>query len=286
MSRTDKGENLRLGDHALPAFLVRLLSSTDDLEHLLFGDTPDLGQRHGEAGSLLGALVLDGGAEGLGRGWVVSVEQVGRDGVGGVLVGSCVLDIAFLVGFDLLAHLDLLLVALLCVHFGAQAAQVLGFLGGVVALAGGTLTGALFMIEAATVQLGVPLHVLVLRLCVGITCQCLFDGWHRWWRGGLTIAMCGALERGFDGLKGRCLASMLSEELAEGWLSRPRRASQSQSGEKSECRWKYYKAKAKAVQKRLAVEKWRQEKSYRMLIVETRSASSNRAKPRDFRKDD
>lgn len=145
-----------------------LLSSADDLEHLLLGDTPDLGQRHGKAGGLLRALVLDGGAEGLGGGGVVPVEQVGRDGVGRIVVGGSVLDIALFMGLDLLAHLDLLLVALLGVHFGAQAAQVLGLLGSIMTLAGGTLASALFVVEATTMQLGVPLHVLVLRLYVHV----------------------------------------------------------------------------------------------------------------------
>lgn len=162
---------IRLGHHALPAFLVRLLSSTNDLEHFLLGDTLDLGQRHSEAGGLLGALVLDGGAESLGGGGVVPVEQVGGDGVGRVIVRGGILDIALLMGLDLLAHLDLLLVALLSVHFGAQAAKVLSLLRSIVALAGGALASTLFMIKATTMQLGVPLHVLVLRLWVRIACQ-------------------------------------------------------------------------------------------------------------------
>lgn len=165
-SKDGQGEDIRLGHHAFPALFVRLLSGTNDLEHLLLGNTLDLGQRHGEACGLLGSLVLDGGAESLGGSGIVPVEQVGGDGVGGIIFGSGVFDIALLMGLDLLAHLDLLLVTLLGIHFSTQAAQVLGLFRGVVSLTGGTLAGALFMIEASTVQLGVPLHVFVLRLYV------------------------------------------------------------------------------------------------------------------------
>lgn len=165
----------RFGDHALPSFLLCLLARAHHLEHLLFRDPPDLGQRHGEARGLFGTLVLDAGAQGLGGGGVVPVEQVGGHGVGGLLVGGGGLDVALLVGLDLLAHLDLLLVALLGVQLGAQAAQVLGFLGGIVALAGGALASALLVVESSTVQLSVPLHVLVLRLLVRMAGQFLLD---------------------------------------------------------------------------------------------------------------
>jgi hypothetical protein len=53
------------------------------------------------------------------------------------------------VGLDLLAQLDLLLVALLGVELCAQAAEVLGFFRGIVAFSGGALTGALVVVEAA-----------------------------------------------------------------------------------------------------------------------------------------
>lgn len=66
----------RLGNDTLPRLLGRLLSRLDDLEHLLLGDTPHLGQRHGELGRLLGPLVLDLGAERLGVGRGRTVEQV------------------------------------------------------------------------------------------------------------------------------------------------------------------------------------------------------------------
>lgn len=135
-----------------------------NLEHLLLGDTLDLRQRHSEPSRLLGSLVLDGRTQSLGGCGVVSVEQVGGDGVRRLLVGGGGLDVALLVGLDLLAHLDLLLVSLLGVHLGAQSTEVLSLLGGVVALTGGLLACTLFMIEATTMQLGVPFHVLILRL--------------------------------------------------------------------------------------------------------------------------
>lgn len=128
LAREILADKRRLGNHALPALLLRLLARVDDLEHLLLGDAADLREGHGEAGGLLGALVLDGGADCLGRGGVLAVEQVGGHGVGRVVLGGGALDVALLVGLDLLAHLDLLLVPLLGVHLGPQAAQVLGFL--------------------------------------------------------------------------------------------------------------------------------------------------------------
>lgn len=75
----------RLGDHSLPALLCSLLSGLDDLEHLLLGNTSDLGQGHAELGSLLGSLVLDGRGQGLCILLVAAVEQVsGQRGVGGL----------------------------------------------------------------------------------------------------------------------------------------------------------------------------------------------------------
>ena len=127
------------------------------LEQLLFADTPDLGDRHGKPGGLLGALVLDLGAQGLGGGGVGAVEQVGRDGVGGLLLGGGALDVALLVLLDGLAHLDLLRVALLGVQLGPQAAQVLGILALLVALARGLLARALLVVEALAVELAVAL---------------------------------------------------------------------------------------------------------------------------------
>lgn len=153
----------RLGHHALPTLLVRLLASMHNLEHLLLGNTLDLGQGHGEPSSLLGSLVLDGGTQSLSGCGVVSVEQVGGDGVCRLLVGGGGFDVALLVGLDLFAHLDLLLVPLLGVHLGAQTAEVLSLLRGVMTLTGGLLACTLFMIETTTMKLCVPFHVLILR---------------------------------------------------------------------------------------------------------------------------
>jgi hypothetical protein len=70
------------------------------------------------------------------------------------------------VGLDLLAHLDLLLVTLLRVHLCAEAAQILGLLGGIVAFTGGTLAGTLVVVEAAFIS-GLA------------TRRCITEG--RWW---------------------------------------------------------------------------------------------------------
>ena len=49
--------------------------------------------------------------------------------------------------------------SLLGVQLDAQAAQVLRLLQGFVALTGGSLTHALFMVEATTMELGVRFHI-------------------------------------------------------------------------------------------------------------------------------
>lgn len=140
-----------------------LLSGADDLEHLVLADAADLGEGHGELGGLLGALVLDGGAEGLSLGRVGAVEQVvGQRGLGVVLGGR--LDVALLVGLDLLAHLDLLLVPLRLVQLRPQTPQVLRVLGRLVAFSRFALPCPLLVVETAAVGLAEPLHVLILRL--------------------------------------------------------------------------------------------------------------------------
>lgn len=135
-----------LRDDPLPRLLGRLLSRLDDLEHLLLSNTPDLGQRHAELGRLLGPLVLDLGGQGLGVGGVRSVEQVRGDGVRGLLLGGGALDVALLVRLDRLPELDLLVVPLLGVQLGPQAAEVLRIFGGLVPFAGGLLAGAFFVV--------------------------------------------------------------------------------------------------------------------------------------------
>jgi len=154
----------RLGDNPLPRLLGRLLARLDHLEHLLLGDAPDLGQRHAELGRLLGPLVLDLRRQGLGVGGAGAVEQVRRDRVRGLLLGGGALDVALLVRLDRLAQLDLLVVPLLGVEFGPQAAQVLRILRRLVALSRRLLAGAFLMVETPTVLLDRTLDVLVLRL--------------------------------------------------------------------------------------------------------------------------
>lgn len=129
------------------------------LEQLLLTDTPNLGDRHGKPRRLLGPLVLDLRAQGLGGSRVGAVEQVGGDGLGGLLLGGGALDIALLVLLDGLAHLDLLRVPLLGVQLGPQAAQVLRILALLVALARRLLARALLVVQPLAVQLAVPLCV-------------------------------------------------------------------------------------------------------------------------------
>ena len=157
---SDKG---RLGDHALPGLFLDLLSGLDNLEHLLFTDTSDLGQGHGKLGSLLGSLVLDSAAESLGSRRVGTVQKVRGHGCRRLLlVGG--LDVALLVSLDLLLHLNLLLVSLLLVKLSPETTQVLSILRGLVALTGGTLANSFLMIKTTTVQLAPSFHILVLRL--------------------------------------------------------------------------------------------------------------------------
>ena len=152
-----------LGDHSLPALLCSLLSGLDDLEHLLLSDTSDLGQGHAELGGLLGSLVLDGRGQGLCILLVAAVEQVGGQRGVGRLCGFARLDVALLVGSDLLLHLDLLLAALLLVQLRAQTAVVLGLLRAGVTLSGLSLSLALIVIETLAMLLGKAFHILILR---------------------------------------------------------------------------------------------------------------------------
>ena len=62
LSRETLAHKRRLVDHPLPA-LSLVLSRLDNLEHLLLGDTADLGQGHGVLGRAVLSPVLDRGAE-------------------------------------------------------------------------------------------------------------------------------------------------------------------------------------------------------------------------------
>lgn len=142
----------RLRDHALPRLLGRLLARLDHLEHLLLADTSDLGQRHGELGRLLGALVLDRAGQRLGVGRLRTVEQVVGERGGRRLLGRRGLDILLLLRLDALPHLDLLRMALLVVELGPQAAQVLRILRLLVEFTGLALADALLVVEAVKRQ--------------------------------------------------------------------------------------------------------------------------------------
>lgn len=58
-SREIGSDKCWLGDDALPALLVHLLTGLDDLEELLLADTLDLGDGDREASGLLGTLALN-----------------------------------------------------------------------------------------------------------------------------------------------------------------------------------------------------------------------------------
>ena len=152
---------MKLGDHALPALLRRLLARLDDAEHLLLTDTLDLGQRDREPGGFLIALLLDCAGQGFGVLLVGAVEQVLRQGFGAGLGGLGGLDVAFFVGADGLLHLDLLLAAFLGVELCAQTAVVLCLLRSIVALTRYPLALALVVIQALAVPGGV-------RICFNV----------------------------------------------------------------------------------------------------------------------
>lgn len=167
----------RLGDHPLPRLLVRLLPSIDNLEHLLLADTLHLGQRHRKLGRLLVPLVLDGTRKRLGVGRLRAVQQILRQrGLGG-LFGRRRLDVLLLLRLDALLHLDLLRMALLLVHLGPQAAQVLGIFGLLVTFTGLALPGALFMVEALAV-----LFLPALNVPSGVVSVGCHAGLWRWGR--------------------------------------------------------------------------------------------------------
>lgn len=153
-----------LGDHALPSLLRSLLSGLDNLEHLILSDTADLWQRNAELRSLLISLVLNSGGQSLSVRWVGTVEEILRKWCGRWLGWGGRLDVALLVGLDLLLHLDLLVVTLLLVELGAETSELLCVLGLLVALTGGALALALLVVEAAAVELAPSLHILILRL--------------------------------------------------------------------------------------------------------------------------
>ena len=149
----------RFCNHPLPRLLVRLLARIDHLEHLLLADALHLGQRHRKLGRLLVPLVLDGTRQRLGVGRLGAVQQILRQrGLGGFF-GRRRLDVLLLLRLDALLHLDLLRMALLLVHLGPQAAQVLGIFGLLVAFTGLALPGALFVVEALAVLLLPALNV-------------------------------------------------------------------------------------------------------------------------------
>lgn len=143
----------RFGNHPLPRLLRSFLSRIDNLEHLLLTDTLDLRQRHSKLSRLLIPLILDGAGQGLGVGGLGPIKQILGQRSLGWLIGSGRLDVLLFLLLDALTHLDLLLMALLLVQLGPQAAQVLRILGLLVRFTGLALADTLIVIEPLTVLL-------------------------------------------------------------------------------------------------------------------------------------
>mmetsp|Transcript_31690 Transcript_31690/g.69292 ORF Transcript_31690/g.69292 Transcript_31690/m.69292 type:complete len:273 (-) Transcript_31690:60-878(-) len=118
--------------HPLPLLLFTL-ARLDDLEDLVLGHRPHLGDRHVPLARLLFALLLDRVGENLCMRHALAVEQVGGHGVlrlGRLL--RLVLVQPFGVLLDRLLHLSLLSISLLIVHLGAQPAHLRSILSSLV----------------------------------------------------------------------------------------------------------------------------------------------------------
>ena len=96
--------------------------------------SPDCGDGHLPLARLLLALLLDHGADGLGLGLLLPVQQVGGDRAG--VLGSLrrLLALLLLVRLDRLLHLDLLPEPLLVVDLGLEPPELLGDLAPLVRL--------------------------------------------------------------------------------------------------------------------------------------------------------
>ena len=157
---SDKGS---LGDHALPS-LALALSGLEDLEHLVLGDTSDLGERDGKLAGLFLALLLDRRRERLGVVLALAVEQVGRQGTLGEGRRVLGLDVALLVSLDRLLHGDLFGVPASVHHLGLVAVQGLCHLRLLVHLTGGALALALLVVELPTISLRLVIKLAAMTL--------------------------------------------------------------------------------------------------------------------------
>lgn len=131
-----------LVDHSLPR-LALLRSSLDDLEHLLFGNSPDLGQGHAVLGRLVLSPLLDTARQGLGILLPLSVQQISRQSTlsSGGIVG--LLDVPFVVCLEGLFELNLFGVSFSVMQLGFDTVQLLGDGGVLVRFTGGTFTPAM-----------------------------------------------------------------------------------------------------------------------------------------------
>jgi hypothetical protein len=128
-----------LVDHPLPA-LRFFRSGLDDLEHLLLGDSPNLGQGHAVLGSLILSPLLDTAGQGLGILLTLSIQQVCRQSSlgGSGIVG--LLDVAFVVSLEGLLKLDLFGVSFSVMQLGFDTVEFLGDGRVLVGFTGGTFS--------------------------------------------------------------------------------------------------------------------------------------------------
>ena len=112
LPRESLPDKCSLRHHPLPSLLFAL-PCPHYLEHLLFGDPANLGQRHCIFCSLIFPLLLDRGGKGLGVLLALSVQKICREGAVGGNRGIGLLDISFVVCFKSLFELNLL-----CMSFG------------------------------------------------------------------------------------------------------------------------------------------------------------------------
>mmetsp|Transcript_32678 Transcript_32678/g.72054 ORF Transcript_32678/g.72054 Transcript_32678/m.72054 type:complete len:325 (-) Transcript_32678:216-1190(-) len=152
---------------ALPR-LVALTARSHNLEHFVVSHGLDLGYRYLPLPRLLLALLLHGVGQDLGTTYPLTVEEVRRHGSIGdsIIVGVLVAALGML--RDGLSHGGLLLEATFVVQFGADSVHLLGEFRSLVSQARLSLPFPFFCIEPTSVQLAVPLHMLVLRHFFGL----------------------------------------------------------------------------------------------------------------------
>jgi hypothetical protein len=126
LSRESLSNESGLVDHSLPT-LGLLRSGLDDLEHLLFGNSSNLGQRNAVFRSLVLSPLLNTARQCLGILLTLTIQQVGRQCplLGGRIVG--LLDVALIVSLKGLLELNLLGVSFSVVELGFYTVEFLGY---------------------------------------------------------------------------------------------------------------------------------------------------------------